>query len=51
MVILKDAIKTLEQLGGATLLSTGPIAFTGVGHERSVCEHGAYSVKTPVIKW
>ena len=38
--IQNDAIKILEQLGHA---------FTGVGDKRSVCEHGAYSVRLPLL--
>ena len=34
MVIPKDAIKILEQLGRAALFSPGPIAFTDVGDKK-----------------
>ena len=49
MVIRKDAITILEQLGRVTLLSPGRIVFAGVGDKRSVCEHGDYSVRLPLL--
>ena len=49
MVIRKDAVDILQQQGRATLLSPGPITFTGVGDKRSVSEHGTYTVRLPLL--
>ena len=48
MVIKKSAVDSLKALGRATLEAPGPIPLSGVGDQKSVCEHGAYSVRLPL---
>ena len=48
MVIKKSAVDCLIELGRAKLEVPGPITLFGVGDQKSICEHGAYSVRLPI---
>ena len=48
MVIKKSAVDFLLTIGRARLEFPGPITLSGVGDQKSVCEHGAYSVSLPL---
>ena len=48
MVIKKSAVDILLKLGRANLVDPGPIHLSGVGGQKSICEHGEYSVRLPL---
>ena len=48
VIIKKSAVDCLMRLGGAKLEVPGPITLPGVGDTKSICEHGAYSVRLPL---
>ena len=48
MIIKKSAVDCLMRLGRAKLEAPCPITPSGVGNTKSICEHGAYSVRLPL---
>ena len=48
MIIKKSAVDCLMRLGRAKLAAPGPITPSEVGDTKSICEHGAYSVRLPL---
>ena len=48
LVIRKECCDKLKSLGRANQESPGPIVVHGVGNQKSICEHGVYSVKLPL---
>ena len=49
LVSRKSAVVRLEKMGRACRELRGPIILTGVGDNKTVCEHGIYKVKIPMF--
>ena len=48
MVVRTSAVDCLQKLGWAKLEVPRPITLLGIGDQKSVCEHGAYSIRLPL---
>ena len=48
LVSRKQAVDQLERMGRANNEVLGPIILTGVGDNKSVCQHGIYKVRLPL---
>ena len=48
MVIRKSAVDMMQS-GRTELLASGPITYSGIGDNKSVCTHGVYSVQLPLL--
>ena len=44
MVVWKSAVDLLEKLGRAKNIVKGPLILSGVGDQKSVCDHGRYQI-------
>ncbi len=48
LIVTKDAVDKLMQIGRAKQTSKGPIVLSGVGKQESISEYGNYSVRLPL---
>ena len=48
LVARKGAVDELAKIKRATNIVPGPIVLTGVGDNKSVCDHGAYKIRLPL---
>ena len=45
LISRREAVKQLEKMGRANNEVPGPISLTGVGDNKTVCQHGIYKVR------